>query len=491
MTAREVRYPGARWRIAFGSYDGVQNFAVNQLQMMVQRLVPYLVEVIPAAAACPADDVHWMLAGTLAQNALILDLARRGAVCVPCAPQGYAVAVLESPWRQGRRVGVIAGADPAGVLHGTQDFNARVLASLPASSASASQAALESIPAFSASECPLVTTRGIWTWGYVIYDYRRFLDHMARLRMNSITVWNDCPPVNCPDFISYARSRGVGVILGFHWGWGTALDITKPDDRLAIAADVLAKYRQDYARLDIDAIYFQTLTEHSETRLRGRTTASWACQLVNEVSAPLFALNPGLRIHFGLHATSVLDNYADLAPLDPRVTIVWEDAGAIPFSYDPVIELPPAPAADAGPRTADQTLEYARRLASFRPAGAFGMVPKGWTSLDWKNEFEHHGPFVLGERSRDFTQTRLALRHKRWDCVNALWSANYPVAARFYREMLDAAGGGLAAWGLIEDGLLEEAIQFGAALFAETLWNPRRSDSDILARAMSPYYRMP
>jgi len=42
---------------------------------------------------------------------------------------------------------------------------------------------------------------------------------------------------------------------------------------------------------------------------------------------------------------------------------------------------------------------------------------------------------------------------------------------------------------LIEDGLFEESIQPSVALFAETIWNPRRSDREILQQAMSPYYK--
>jgi hypothetical protein len=384
---------------------------------------------------------------------------------------------------------VIAGADPAGVLYGIEDFNARVLASLPAPPWSDLPTALQSVPLASVSEYPFVPTRGVWTWGYVIYDYRRFFDHMARLRMNSIICWNDCLPVNCADFISHARARGISVILGFHWGWGTDLDITKVEDRRAIRDAVLERYRRDYAGLDIDGIYFQTLTEHSETSLAGRTTASWACQLTNEVSRALLDDAPDIRIYFGLHATSIGDEYRDLAPLDPRVTIVWEDAGAVPFPYDPLASLP-WPSPDASPLDSAATLDYAKRLASLRPGGTFAMVPKGWTSIDWRGEFEHHGLFILGERGRDFTRRRLLLRQPRWDFVNSLWLENFPLAARFYREMLSATGGKLAAWGLIEDGLLDEAIAPSVSLFAETLWNPERSDREILASAMSPYYNV-
>ena len=42
-----------------------------------------------------------------------------------------------------------------------------------------------------------------------------------------------------------------------------------------------------------------------------------------------------MKIEWGLHASSILDNYKDLESLDPPIVIVWEDAGVIPYSYDP------------------------------------------------------------------------------------------------------------------------------------------------------------
>ena len=75
--------------------------------------------------------------------------------------------------------------------------------------------AFDALPEFSRTEAPVIENRGVWTWGYVIYDYRRFFDNMARLKMNRLAVWNDVPPINCRQFIPYAHSRGIKVILGF------------------------------------------------------------------------------------------------------------------------------------------------------------------------------------------------------------------------------------------------------------------------------------
>ncbi len=346
---------------------------------------------------------------------------------------------------------------------------------------------------FEISERPLIAGRGIWTWGYVVYDYRRFLDNMARLKMNTLILWNDCPPVNAREVVAHAHSRGVKVIFGFHWGWGVeGLDLASAEHRARTREEVLRSWREDYRDLGADGVYFQTATEHDKLEIGGRSVAALARDWAGDIAGALLKEEPGLYIQFGLHAMSILDNYGDLAGLDPRVSIVWEDAGAIPYSYDPVPAYDePGFAKPLELGTAEKTLEYSRKLAALREGAEFAMVAKGWTKLRWGVEFEHHGPFVLGERDRAWIRRRLAGRRARWDEVNGLWRRHYPLAARFYREILDCSPAGMTVTGLVEDGMFEEAIQPSVALFAETLWNPRRAEGEILKLAGSPYYRVP
>ena len=114
-------------------------------------------------------------------------------------------------------------------------------------------------------------------------------------------------------------------------------------------------------------------------------------------------------------------------------------------------------------------------------------MPKGWTCIRWVADFENHSSYILGEQSPLQARERLVLRQNEWDRINVHWFENYPLAARFYREIL-AVNPVLMVTGLVEDGLLEEVIQPSVALFAETLWNPAQSDAQILQRAMRPYY---
>ncbi|NLB54593.1 MAG: hypothetical protein GX811_02290, partial [Lentisphaerae bacterium] len=339
------------------------------------------------------------------------------------------------------------------------------------------------------SETPKIENRGLWTWGYVIYDYRRYIDNMAKLKMNMLTIWNDCVPLNIGEVIAYAKSRGIKTVLGFHWGWGLkGLELGRAEDRNTIKNMVLTEYERSYSKLDIDGIYFQTLTEIRETQTAGMSIASAATELVNATSAELLNRYPGLDIQFGLHAISILDNYRELAELDPRVTITWEDAGVIPYAYDPVI-FPSGWMQANGLDTFERTLEYSLKLAALRPNTRFAMVPKGFICLRWGSEFENHGDFILGERDRDFIKNRLIERQPRWDEVNKLWLENCPLASRFYREMLTCNPANMTVTALVEDGMFEEKIQSSVSLLGETLWNPYRSDTELLARAASPYLR--
>jgi hypothetical protein len=259
------------------------------------------------------------------------------------------------------------------------------------------------------------------------------------------------------------------------------VDLSNAEDRRSIQESVLATYRSQYAHIPHDGIYFQTLTEHKELELAGRSTGSRVVELVNATAAKLLAEFPELSIQCGLHATSIGDHFEDLADLDFRVTIVWEDCcGQVPYSYYPAQQVEV---------TADfeTMLAYSRKLATLRPSTEFALVPKGWSCIRWQADFENHGSFILGEQSVLRSREHLVLRQNEWDRINAHWYENYPLAALFYREVL-AVNAGITISALVEDGAFEEAIQPSVALLAETLWNPFQRDAEILCRAMRPWY---
>jgi hypothetical protein len=484
------RYAGARWSILYGSYDGVERHAVSELQEYVQRYLPYVIEVRKAESVDQIGDDYAILIGTGDNNPLIADAIARGTLAKPDGPEGYSISCGKSPWTDDRRLMTVAGSDPNGVLYGVQHLDSVLRATVGQPDPPDMRAAFDKLPEFSITEKPAIDNRGIWTWGYPIYDYKRFIDNMARCRMNMLTIWNDCPPLNSRDLIDYAHSRGVKIVYGFHWGWGIDdFDPTDAVQRRRMKDSIIRNYLDNYRDLGLDGIYFQTFTEHTKLDMGGKSTAALACEWVNEIADALLDYSPGLQIQFGLHATSIRERYTDLAGLDPRVTITWEDAGCIPYAYDPTREFNYGVFnSPTGLDPLDGTIDYSKKIATFRPGTEFAMVPKGFAWLRWQSEFEHHGPFILGERNTEFIKQRAAERQPFWDRINALWLANYPMAVRFYREILDCNPPSFTATALIEDGLFEEKIQPSVAILAETLWNPRRDEKEILLAALSPHY---
>ena len=489
--SRKLRYEGLRWRIRYGGFDGLERRAVIELQRGLQDSVPYVVEVLrhdePADPAGPAHEI-WI--GTAASNPGIAARVAEGRLTIPAEPESMAVRVYPPAPASGEapatREAAVAGADAPGVLNAAMTFCSRVLGvNVYGEKMADRQGNLARLCEWDVREAPAVADRGIWTWGYVIYDYRRFIDNMVRLKLNYLTIWNDRPPLNVLDLLDYAHGSGVRVALGFSWGWGTEhlgeLRLGREADRHAIRERTLADYDRHYRGLPIDGIYFQTLTEHNVQAADGTTTAAAACELVNDIAGELLRREPALDVQFGLHATSIREHYTDLSALDPRVTITWEDAGTIPYAYEPWSD-------PRAPRLFEETLDYSRRLAVFRPATTFAIVPKGFIHLRWQDEFENHGAFILGERSRRALRQRLLARRAQLEKVNRLWHQYFPLAARFYREMLACRPARMRVTGLVEDGAFEERIQPGVALFAEMLWNPHRTDNELLEAALNSWY---
>jgi len=338
---------------------------------------------------------------------------------------------------------------------------------------------LQSLPDRSVSEAPVIGERGIWTWGYTILDYRGFIDNMARLRMNTLTVWNDMPPVNFREVIAYAADRGIRVIAGFHWGWGKTLDLGDPAVVDLLEQYVLEHYEKEYAPLGLSAIYFQTLTEFpaDNNEIAARNTRL-CCDMVNRVAAGLLKRHPELRIYFGIHAISIMDNINILEGLDSRVSLVWEDAGMTPYCIDPVTrktdtrrgwlnQLPDM----------SSTIAYSKRIARLRDCREFMMVAKGFINLRWDN-FEHHRKFWMGGRLPHQIRRKALENQPLNSKFNMLWYKNFPEVLKFYREVLAENPRETQVTCLFEDGTLEYAIQPSIALLSSILWNPNRGEEE-------------
>ena len=369
---------------------------------------------------------------------------------------------------------IIEGYDDAGVLYGAIDFYNRYILKHERPDTGANWLRHEELPRFEYTSSPSVRERGLWTWGHVIYDYRGYIDHLMKLKMNSMIIWNDFAPVNARDIVSYAHARGIKVIWGFSWLWDTRCDRADLRHLDGCAEDILRKYESEYASLGVDGLYFQTFTELKNDCIDGVLIAEAAARFVNETAARFYERYPTLEIQFGLHATSVKNRLDFIKTVDPRIRIVWEDCGAFPFSYDPF---------DVS--GFEETLAFVGEAARLRGGDdRFGVVTKGLVNLDW-TEFKHaEGAYCPGVSSRAMRQSRADGKRKLWRYIQSGWLRYAHKAHEAVRAMCRAKNGDLNIYALVEDGMFEDNVMYPVALFAEMLWDCER-DSDELVQEVA------
>lgn len=369
---------------------------------------------------------------------------------------------------------LIEGSDDAGVLYGCVDFYNHYLVKheFPDDDRYRINFLEGELPDFSYSSHPAVKNRGIWTWGHVIYDYRNFMDHMVKLKMNTIIVWNDFVPVNGAELVKYAHACGIKVIWGYAWGWDTDCSKISTEQVGACSEEIFKKYEKEYAGLGGDGIYFQSFTELNGEKIGDVLIAEAVTAFVNKTAAYFFEKYPQLELQFGLHATSVKEKLSYISQVDPRIRIVWEDCGAFPFSYIP-----------SDVDRFQETKEFVGKITGLRgQEDRFGVVTKGLTKLDW-SAFEHlAGPIHMGVSSKWMKENRISRKHKIWKYLQAYWLVNADKAYEMTRLMAEAKQGDLYVTALVEDGMFEETIMYPVALFSEMLWSCDREIGEMMSQ---------
>lgn len=368
----------------------------------------------------------------------------------------------------------IEGADDRGLLYGCVDLFNRYILPLeyPHNTVTYVVDPFEKpLPDYSFTSRPSVKNRGIWTWGHVIYDYKAFLDNMVKLKLNTVTIWNEYAPLNAQDIVDYAHSCGIKVIWGYSWGWVDGCNNIKSLDELAAFEDgIVAKYEKEYKNLGGDGIYFQSVTEVGYDKIGDKTIAEAVTDLVNRAAARIFEMTPDLELQFGLHATSVKNRLEVIKQVDPRIRIVWENCGAFPFCYTP-----------CNIKDFDNTVDFVKTVATLRGEGErFGAVTKGLVKLDW-SRFEYaDGPYAIGVASKAMKADRVRAKAKVWKYIQAYWLSYADKAQEMVRVMAEAKKGDLYVTPLIEDGMFEENIMFPAALMCELLWDPNTDIKELM-----------
>ncbi len=476
-----------KWIILTEGYSGLTARTVEAVASAVSELAGYVVPIFfeDDISDSALGENNVILIGTPAfprLDALIAD----GELDAPEASQGYSARLAASPYSQSHQLLAICGYDEAGTLYGAVDFVARYIGhDMHASSHMElmdrdykSSHFRRKMPEWTRKSAPALERRGIWTWGRCIYNYRRFFSNMAALKLNQIVIWSDFVPLNARAVVEEAHSLGIEVYWGFSWGWDTHMggfDVTDDAVLESWCAKILAKYENDYAPTGADGIYFQSFTETSNDTVGGVLIADIVVKWVNTIGGRLLARHPELELQFGLHASSVKTHLGSISRTDPRIRIVWEDAGAFPYAYM---------AKQIGGY--DETLELNSRLCGLRGSDEkFGAVLKGLVCLDW-NHFEHEsGRFILGESSREFIASREREKAQIWRIIEPDWLKNLELARRLVAETARLTSGrrGTTLQWLIEDGCFEERIPLAAALAAELLWDAEADTSELLAAA--------
>ena len=373
---------------------------------------------------------------------------------------------------------VIEGFDDVGVLYGCVDFYNKYIVRYEYANEADDVFAhtwhnifADKLPDFDRTSAPTVSDRGIWTWGHVIYDFRGFIDHMVKLKMNTLIIWNDFVPMNAKEMIRYAHESGVKVIWGFAWGWDTHCKDLSLKTLDGQTENIFLKFKKEFAGLNIDGIYFQSITEVKTEYMDGILVADAVTDFVNRTAALFFEEIPNLELQFGLHATSVKNRLDVMKRVDPRIRIVWEDCGAIPFAYFPHMV-----------GGLEETKAFAEQVAVLRgDADKFGVVTKGFTKLNW-SKFEHlTGPVFLGTSPDSVQRDKIIERQKVWKYFQAYWLKNGAKALEIIKAMADAKNGDLYITALVEDGMFEKNLMYPVALYSEMLWNCNANFQDLLS----------
>lgn len=471
-------YGTHRWQIVYGCYAGVEKTAVDRLYGLIQGFVPYILTAFPAQEADTTGSIHQVILGTMDSNPLLRQLADLGFFHPQEKAEGYCIQTGRHPNSPDQQITVLQGADPAGVLYAVSDYERWAI----------NHGEIyhgyhydrkhrpfidEALP-FNRRSSPSIEHRGFWSWGHVIYDYRNYIEHMSRCKLNTLILWNDYAPLNAKEVIDYAHAHAVKVIWGYSWCWGQPVDPLNPAELEKWTNFVLNTYEQQYAALNVDGIYFQTFTETADTTIGGQSISDLVIHWVNEISSRVYTRYPDLWIQFGIHASSIRAECTKFSAIDSKMSIVWEDAGVFPYAYDP-----------ARCDNPEQTLEYTKTLLSLRgEKERFGAVLKGFTVLNWA-QFEHQmGPFVLGSGSPLFNRAHAAEKEFYWRYAAPYWISQAPHLQKLLQAVADAPIRDRLITALVEDGMWESSIHSSAALFSELLWDPHANLQDILTAVL-------
>ncbi len=465
------------WKIIYTKYEGITKRAIELLSkeagaLLIREPYVYSIYVLPCEKEGAAISKNAFFVGCYNDSPLIQKYV--GADEIP--DNGYLVKVIKNPDDEEGRFVILTANDEQNVFYSVVSFlDDYIFDYAPECGSNRMADRIFDTPLTECSYTKLTDnkTRSIFTWGHSINSYRKYIDNMARLKFNEVIIWNDYIPVNIVDIIDYAHSYGIKVILGYSWGWreigNKSLEIT--DEKIeSVKKIAIEQFREQYANVPCDGIYFQSFTERKEESVGGKLISRLVVDMVNDIANKIWEIKPEIRIIFGLHATSVKNRLDEIARVDSRMEIMWEDCGAFPYDYASYVRT------EEGYQ---ETLKFTKEILELRGGVGVGLAFKAVMMLDWSKAVGQHGPFVMGENSDIIADHDRFIRATAWRKYSADWMRNGDRA----KEMLDfIKANKLDEVNICLAGTLDGGIYLPFALLGEMFYNCDGSYGDILRR---------
>jgi len=464
------------WKIIYSSYSGAAKQAVHLLsgeagKYLIRENGVYRIYVLPCEKEGAELSKNAFLIGLYEDSPLI----RRFAAPDELRENGFLVKIIPNPDNpDGRLVLLTAHSGQElfyAVVHFLDDYIPR-FAPHHGSNPMPQLIFDRPLPEYSFTQAPEHRRRSIFTWGHSFNDYRAYIDNMARAKFNELIIWNNFVPVNISDIIDYAHSYDISVILGYSWGWKDycKADSITDEDIAALKKIIIQEYLTDYAHLSCDGIYFQSFTERRSESLGEKLIARAVTDMVNDVAQELWKITPGLRLIFGLHATSVRNRLEEIVRVDSRIEILWEDCGEYPYSYNTSVSSEEA---------YRETLDFTRKLLALRGGTGVGLVFKGVMMLDWTKFVTPPGPYVMGENSRMLQEHDRRVRAESWRLYSSAWIRNGGYAEQMLRFIRENSLGEVS---MCLAGTFDGGLWLPVALCGEMFRSSEEEYPELLAR---------
>ena len=419
------------WKIVYTKYQGITKRAVNFLSkeagaLIIRELGVYRIYVLPCEAEGCGISKNAFFVGCYNESREIRKYVTESEI----PEDGFLVKVIKNPADPDGRFVILTAHSEQELFYAAVSFvDDYIYENSPCHGSNRMPDLIfdEPLPEASYTEVPDHKTRSIFTWGHSINDYRAYIENMARLKFNELVLWNDYIPLNIEDIIDYAHSYGIKVILGYSWGWkeiGNKVKVITEESIENVKNVAICEYRDNYSHIKCDGIYFQSFTERQEERVGGKLISQLVVDMVNEVASELWKITPDLRIIFGLHASSVKNRLDEIARVDRRMEILWEDCGEFPYNYTSYVK---------DEDNYKETLEFTKKILELRGGAGVGLVFKGVMMLDWSRFKNQAGPYVMGENSKDIAEHDRNIRAKAWRIFSGNWMRNGDRAAEMLK----------------------------------------------------------